>query len=261
MAEWLDPATSRPKLCVLGPVELHADGEKTREVESRPAYFAELAAYLAAHPAGRTPNEVAADFGIQNNTLHTRLGQLRKWLGKQPGTDEWYLPNALRIRGQQVYRLEGVLVDAELFRRLRARGEARGPEGIEDFRRALSLVAGRPYDRQRSKGYGWLVDTPFDHYLTAAIVDVAHVVATYGLTEGQPKLALWAAEKAIAAAPSEDKPRLDLARATQAMGDDVEAERYLRREIFNRSDDDRAPLDPSERTAGVVDRMDRHRNQ
>ena len=59
-------------------------GRQTKEVESRPAYFAELAAYLAAHPAGRTPNEVAADFGIQNNTLHTRLGQLRKWLGKQP---------------------------------------------------------------------------------------------------------------------------------------------------------------------------------
>ena len=243
---------------MLGPVELRADGEKTKEVESRPAYFAELAAYLACHPHGRTPNEVAADFGIQNNTLHTRLGQLRKWLGKQPGTDEWYLPNALRIRGQQVYRIEGILVDADLFRRLRARGEARGPEGIEDLRRALDLVTGRPYDQPRNKGYGWLVDTPFDHYLTAAIVDVAHVVATHALTEGQPKLALWAAEKAIAAAPSEDKPRLDLARATQAMGDDVEAERYLRREVFNRTDDDRAPLDPSERTKQVVDRLGRN---
>lgn len=258
VSQWFDPATSRPKLRVLGPVELNADGEKTKEVESRPAYFAELAAYLACHPAGRTPNEVAADFGIQNNTLHTRLGQLRKWFGKQPGTDEWYLPNALRIRGQQVYRIEGILVDADLFRRLRARGEARGPEGIGDLRRALDLVTGRPYDQPRNKGYGWLVDTPFDHYLTAAIVDVAHVVATHGLTEGQPKLALWAAEKAIAAAPSEDKPRLDLARATQAMGDDVEAERYLRHEVFNRTDDDRPPLDPSERTKQVVDRLDQH---
>ena len=94
-----------------------------------------------------------------------------------------------------------------------------GPEGVDDFKRALDLVAGRPYDQPRAKGYGWLADAPLDHYLTAAIVDVAHVVATHALAEGQPALALWAAERAISAAPSEDKPRLDLARAKQAMGD------------------------------------------
>ena len=52
LADWLNPAISRPKLRVLGPVELLAVGEKTKEVESRPAYFAELAAYLAGHPQG-----------------------------------------------------------------------------------------------------------------------------------------------------------------------------------------------------------------
>ena len=137
-------------------------------------------------------------------------------------------------------------MDADLFRRLRARGEARGPEGIEDLRRALELVTGRPYDQPRSRGYGWLVDTPFDHYLTAAIVDVAHIVATFGLTEGQPKLALWAAEKAITAAPSEDKPRLDLARAIQAMGG-TRSRGYLPRGLqpLRRRP---GPLDPSERT-------------
>ena len=98
---------------------------------------------------------------------------------------------------------------------------------------------------------------PVDHYATAAIVDVAHVYATHSLAEGRPRDALWVAEKAIAAAPSEDKPRLDLARAKQAMGDDEEAERYLRHEVFNRSDDDRAPLEPSARTVEVVDRIDR----
>lgn len=259
LADWANPDSPRPKLCVLGPVELHAVGEKTKEVEGRPAYFAELAAYLACHPQGLTPNQVAADFGIQNNTLHTRLGQLRKWLGKKPGTDEWYLPPAQRIRGQQVYQLSDVLVDADLFRRLRARGEALGPRGIDDFRRALELVVGVPYDQQRSKGYGWLADTPFDHYATAAIVDVAHVYATHSLAEGRPRDALWVAEKAIAAAPSEDKPRLDLARARQAMGEVDAAEDYLRYQVFNRTDDDRAPLDPSARTKEIFHRMDRPR--
>ena len=167
----------------------------------------------------------------------------------------------MRVRGRQVYRLDDVLVDGELFRRLRARGEARGPEGIEDFKHALELVAGRPYDQPRPKGYGWLADTPFDHYLTAAIVDVAHVLATHALVEDQPALALWAAERAISAAPSEDKPRLDLARAKRAMGEVDEADRYLRDHVFNRSDDDRAPLEPSQRTVEVFQRFDRRDDQ
>jgi LysM repeat protein len=256
LADWEDRDGRRPKLRVLGPVELRAVGEKTKEVEDRPAYFTELAAYLACHSEGVTPNQMAADFGIQNNTLHTRLGQLRKWMAKNPESDEWYLPIAQRIHGRQVYQLSGMLADVDLFRRLRARGEARGPHGIGDFRKALELVTGQPYDQQRSKGYGWLVDSPVDHYATAAIVDVAHVYATHSLAEGRPRDALWAAEKAIVAAPSEDKPRLDLARAMKAVGNDREVDRYLRDQVFNRSDDDRAPLEPSDRTVEVVDRMD-----
>ncbi|WP_183097776.1 AfsR/SARP family transcriptional regulator [Nocardioides pelophilus] len=242
---------------MLGPVELRTPGEKTKEVEGRPAYFAELAAYLSCDPEGVTPNRVAADFGIQNNTLHTRLGQLRKWLGKKPGTEDWHLPRRTARSRPAGYQLSGVLMDADLFRRLRARGEARGPAGIDDLRRALELVGGPPYDQQRPNGYGWLVDTPVDQYATAAIVDVAHVYATHSLAEGRPREALWAAEQAILAAPYEDKPRLDLARARKAMGGDAEADHCLRYEVFNRSDDDRPPLDPSDRTLEIVDRLRR----
>ncbi len=64
-------------------------------------------------------------------------------------------------------------------------------------------------------------------------------------------LALWAAEKAILAAPSEDKPRLDLAKAMKAMGRVDEADAYLDMQVFNRTDDDRPPLDPSDRTRQV----------
>lgn len=254
LAEWELTGTSRPRLRVIGPVELRAVGERTREVESRPAYYAELTAYLNCHPHGLTPNQFATDFGIQNNTLHTRLGQLRKWLSTKPESNDWYLPNAQWIRGQKAYRLDGILADDDLFRRLRARAQAKGPAGIGDLRNALSLVVGPPYDQQRAKGYGWLVDVPHDHYLTAAIVDVAHIVATHALATGDANLALWAAEKAILAAPSEDKPRLDLAQAIKMMGRADEAEDYLDKQVFNRSDDDRPPLDPSARTKFVTDR-------
>jgi len=105
------------------------------------------------------------------------------------------LPVAHRVRGQQVCQLSEVLTDADLFRRLRARGEARGPAGIDDFRKALDLVSGRPYDQQRPNGYGWLVDAPVDHYATAAIADVAPVYATHSLADGRPSQALWAARR------------------------------------------------------------------
>lgn len=39
------------------------------------------------------------------------------------------------------------------------------------------------------------------------------------------------------------------------MGNDADVERYLRHEVFNRSDDDRAPLDPCARTNEVADRF------
>ena len=67
---------------------------------------------------------------------------------------------------------------------------------------------------------------------TAAIVDVAHVFAIHSLAEGRPRDALWAAEQAISAAPSEDKPRLDLARALKALGREDEAGADLDKQLF-----------------------------
>ena len=194
---------------------------------------------------------------MQTNSLHSRIATLRKWLGADPVTEALYLPEstltaASKARGVPVYQLDGVLCDADLFKRLRTRGQARGSDGIADLVSALRLVTGKPFDQLRSGGYGWLAENPVDHYLTAAIVDVAHIVATHALTEGEPGLAAWAAERAITAAPSEDKPRLDLARAQSVLGHVDEAEAYVAREIFNRSDDDSAPPEPSPRTIQIL---------
>jgi len=256
-AAWTDVAEMRPKLHLLGPVEVHVAGDSPHDVERRTAYYAELIAYLATRPDGVTPQQMAEAFSMQTNSLHSRIATLRKWLGADPLTEELYLPEstltaASRARGIPVYQLDRVLCDADLFTRLRTRGQARGPAGIEDLVSALRLVAGKPFDQLRPGGYGWLAENPVDHYLTAAIVDVAHIVATHALAEGDPELAAWAAERAITAAPCEDKPRLDLARAQTTLGRPDEANEYVAREIFNRSDDGDAPLEPSPRTSQVL---------
>jgi LysM repeat protein len=260
LAAWNDAASPRPKLHLLGPIRLEAAGERSADVEARPAYFAELAAYLACHPRGVTPDQVATAFGLQHNTLHTRINSLRRWLGKNATTGGWYLPDsttteARKARGQALYQLDGLLCDAELFRRLRTQGQARGPLGIDSLVTALGLVEGKPYDQPRKGGYAWLLESPEDQYLTAAVVDVAHIVATHALAEGDPALATWAAEIAIGAAPYEDRPRLDEAAAQKALGNVAEAERILNCDVFDRTDDDRPPLDPSPRTLEVASRI------
>ncbi len=132
------------------------------------------------------------------------------------------------------------------------RGQARGQEGIDDLFAGLRLVEGRPFDQLRPGGYGWLAETPLDQYLTAGVVDVAHIVATHALASRDVERARWASQTAIDAAPSEDKPRLDLAAAMVAQGHAGDVYEHLAAAIFNRSEDDTAPPSPSERTAAVL---------
>ena len=154
-----------------------------------------------------------------------------------------------------------LLVDADLFRRLRARGQAGGPEGINDLTTALRLVQGRPFDKLRSPGWAWLHEGDrLDHYLTGAIVDVAHTVTTHALHAGDLKQARLATNTALLAAPDDEIPRLDLARIAKANGLHAEAERILRYEVCNRSHDDGPPPDLSDRTQEVLESPDWGRN-
>jgi nucleoid-associated protein YgaU len=264
LAEWANPEILRPRLRLLGPVEAHARGDRPSDVQRRPAYYTELIAYLFARPQGVTPQQMAEVFNIQTNTLHSRIGTLRKWLDTDHATGVWHLPEstlseASKIRGVPIYQLTGLLCDVDLFKRLRLRGQAHGQDGITDLAKALELVVGPPFDQLRPGGYGWLAETPHDHYLTAAIVDVAHIVATHALAVGEHQLAMWVAERAILAAPSDDKPRLDLAKAESAMGHTNEADRYVKDEILNRSDDSGPPPPPTTRTRDILRLSPRNR--
>ena len=95
---------------------------------------------------------------------------IRKWLGTNPRTGRDHLPPvAPSPGGPALYQVEGLLVDAELFRRLRIRAVARGSDGIADLHAALDLVTGAPFDQRRPGGYGWLAETPLDHEYTGSV--------------------------------------------------------------------------------------------
>lgn len=255
LAAWWAPDCPLPRLTLLGPVSARTRGTP---VTKRKGYYTEMLAYLATRATGATPGELAETFGITTAKTRDYVRIVRDWLGTNPVTGSAHLPDArhapsAQVRGQNVYEVVDVLVDADLFRRLRARGEAQGPEGIEDLDAALRLVTGRPFDGLRPGGWHWLSEGDrLDQHMICAIVDVAHLVTTASLKAGDLKRARLAAETAALAAPDEEIPRLDLAAVAGAEGHASEADRILRDEVFNRSDDEGAPPDLPARTEQIV---------
>lgn len=114
--------------------------------------------------------------------MRVHLSKMRSWLGVAPrlAVTTCRTPRSRRPASPEalgIYQLVGVLADIDLFSRLRARGQARGPEGLSDLQAALSPVTGGPFAGQRGRGWGWLADSVrIDQHMVCAVVDVAHTV-------------------------------------------------------------------------------------
>lgn len=261
LAAWHDEAVRRPRLHLLGPVSARAYGNPSAVAARRP-FYVELLAFLHLHPAGVTADQIATAFGLRKERVYTDLATLRTWMGTDPTTGEEYLPKLRRGRGgsdaeHSRYRLRGVLSDYDLFRRLRARAQAHGAEGIPDLVTALRLVTGEPFTQLRGAGWAWLLDGErIDHVITCSIVDVAHIVTTHALAADDLELAERSAATGHLAAPYDDIARLDLIQVAATSGHPEVAERHLVEGVLNRSDDHRGPIDLPERTAQIVRQRD-----
>lgn len=256
LAEWHDPRSRLPKLTVLGPIGLHVRSTKAPHSRTRPQ-LVEILAYIALHPEGVVSRELSAVFGRSVSRLRTDVGTLREWLGTSPRTGEPHLPagdasRAYRETGTAGYQIEDLLVDADLFRRLRARGQARGAEGVDDLLAALRLVTGQPFSGRREGGWSWLYDGDRIHeILASAIADTAHLVVTEAVTNGDTTTAHEAIEVARFACPFDEVSRLDQARVAAAEGDQETAEQLVDQGVFNRIDDRDGPADAPDRTKQV----------
>ena len=256
LAEWHDPRSRLPKLTLLGPVGLHVRSTKAPHSRTRPQLI-EILAYIALHPEGVVSRELSAVFGRSVSRLRTDVGTLRDWLGTNPRSGEPHLPagdasRAYRETGTAGYQVEDLLVDADLFRRLRARGQARGAEGVDDLLAALRLVTGQPFSGRRDGGWNWLYEDDRIHeILASAIADTAHIVVTEAVANGDTTTAHEAIEVARFACPFDEVSRLDQARVAVAEGDQETAEQLLDRGVFNRIDDRDGPADAPDRTKQV----------
>ena len=254
LAQWHASSSRFPKLTLLGPVYLRAHGAVP---PVRRPYFAELLAYLTLHPNGVSTGEFLEAIGVSRSRLTIDLGKLRNWLGTNPRTGHDHLQDARRTPASQrlghpAYQAEDVLVDLDLFRRLRTRGEARGADGIADLHQALRLASGEPFTQLRERGWSWLLDGQrHDHIAVSMIVDTAHLVVNRALPEHDYGIALEAAEIAMRAAPYDDVPCLDFSRVLAATGHPRRAEEHVGERIYNRDDGD-GPVDPPARSRRVA---------
>lgn len=257
LAAWNDPGCTQPKVRLLGPVTVTAQGSLPQR-NPRLLWNTEIVAYLATRPSGVSVETYGTDMWPDDPNIASKtkarqsISVVRQWLGMNERTGQEHLPKGVVAGMPSPYRLEDVLVDAELFRRLRLRGSARGVDGIADLRAALDLVVGVPFTDRRPEGYGWLAENPLDHVYAGMIVDVAHIVATHHLAAGEPELAVSAAQVALKAGSSEDVPLLDLVAACDAQDNRAEAAAYIKRILANHDAEVEEDLPP--RTAEILHR-------
>ncbi len=229
LADWWADSCVRPRLRVLGPIKVRIGvGGSAKAATNRKPACNNAVTYLSTRPHGATTQEIADALAITDDRVRQDMSIVRAWLGDNPRTGREFLPGATKHPlavecGVGLYLIEDLLCDADLYKRLRLRGEARGPDGINDLRTALRLVNGTPYDGLRTRGTVWLADNPVDCELLFSIIDVAHIVSTIAIQTGDLQGARAAAELAVLVAPTDANLQMDLAKIAQKAGDDAKA--------------------------------------
>jgi nucleoid-associated protein YgaU len=264
VADWFAEASPRPKVHLLGPVEVTAlNGGDPTAIDNLGGTISFIA-YLACQDRGVTGERAAAACGWKTQkTVQNRATNARFLLGTQPDGSDW-LPDASMSDGARrgttpTYELVrgtgGVLNSADLFVRLKFRAQKRGDNGCEqDLVTALSLVTGAPFEAATEHRFKWLFkqgQQRHDEILVGAIHDAAHVLATRAVAEGRTDMVRLACDAARKASPHSDIAWLDLAAATEAESGRDAAGELVREQVLDRFDEDLPP-----RSEAVVDQRE-----
>ncbi|MFI5845843.1 peptidoglycan-binding protein [Catenuloplanes sp. NPDC051500] len=237
LADWHDPATSRLRIAILGPVDVQAVGPPPDE---RLRFHREIVVYLASRGRhGATGEQLDAALWpetiVSPRSRRVAMSRTRRWLSETPDSAPWLPPNN---SVERTYRLnDGYLLDWHLFRRLRTRAETAGPDGATDLRRALELVRGRPlagaelaYSTRYRTPYTWLPDSDIQpHHLISAIIDTTHQYVRLCLDTDDLTGARWAVDIAWQADQerADDHPWLDAIRIAHRAGHRAEVRTLL----------------------------------
>lgn len=258
LADWVDAKCTRPRVKVLGPVKVWGAGPTTTVAGKVPTIYA-VVGYVALHPEGVIASQIAAMAGVETTNVRSKLSDARAWLGNRPDGTPW-LPMGQGGRPSEKrpphrFRIEGCLVDADLFLRLKARAYRRGAAGLDDLVTALRLVRGRPFTVS-GRPERWLWATEGEHrdaILTAAIVDVAELTIARSVVAGDLDLAREAYRIGIAVDPDGEVLKVSIAMLELA-DDHPERAQDLANEILEQRGEE-WPEEAEDRTDSILKRL------
>ncbi len=234
-------APAPPRVLVLGRVEI--EGMMDGATSGRRARATEFVAYLALHSGGSAHEVDEAIWPGRRVTKQTRnsfVSRVRQWLGTTP-TGEPYLP---LVGDHGDYRMSPTIsCDWQDFLRLARDGLASDYDGAESLEQALVLVRGRPFLGIDPTTYVWAEADAQE--MIGAIVDVAHVLSTTRLEQGDARAAQDAAARGLLVEPGSELLHCDAIRAAAARGDSLEIARL--------SDRLRAQIETMDPDGGVGD--------
>ena len=196
--------TTEVEVRVLGPVDvLGAARTFTR------AWALELVVYLAVHPQGAS-NETWAtalwpDRVMAPSSLHSTVSVARRALGTSRGGDD-HLP---RSHGR-LRLASSVGTDWGRFLELSRTND------VDQWRGALELVRGRPFEGLRSADWSILDGTA--PAIESAVVDLSGRLSGACLRTGDARGAEWAARRGLLVSPYDERLYRMLMRAADAAG-------------------------------------------
>ena len=265
LAHWHSDTPLVPMVAILGTPQVRAPGVQP---STRVSWFVEVLVYLCLHPAGVSVQQALTDLwpnspAIRPSTVRHAFYGARRWAGTptDPDTGQSGPTFVSDMLGSDLYRIQGHLLDWDLFRRLRKRAQARyhagHPDAITDYRAALDLVRGPVLSGLRPRGYAWLNNHHQRHDLQIPgfIADTAHELVDVALAVHDLALARWAAETArsIDIDGVFDEPLTDLMRIAHIDGNTAELERLATILLDSRDTDVPEDLPPA--TFAVLDRL------
>lgn len=207
---------------VLGPVDFDGLAGEFRRPHAK-----ESAVYLALHPRGVAEHQLDDAIWperhlVKATTRDPVVSAARTALG---GPER--MPYAQGQGPDKRYRTtDQVATDWQEFGRLHGAGRREGT--VEQLRRALELVRGRPFaDVLAGPGYSWLHLEGHLHHMEAEIVDAADLAAEMFLDAGDPVSARWAANRGLMASPYTERLWIRLMAVADTLGEAQEVERIM----------------------------------
>lgn len=197
------------------------------------AWAVELVVYLALHPGGASNEQWATalwpDKVMAPASLHSTASATRRCLGTSDTGDD-HLP---RSRGRLALG-PGVQTDWDRFVQL-----SRSP-AAEDWRQAIRLIRGRPFEGLRSPD--WVVLEGIQAAVEAGVVDLAHRYCHHCLEVLDAAGAEWAARQGLRVSPYDERLYRVLMSASDVAGNPAGVESVMA-ELVHLVADDIEPFD------------------